>query len=149
MPVLNLVFHDSTGGKRRGKTPLQKWLEAQHVWGPEHPSYRDKGDNPYSYSPQLVWLGRWDESQTNLWSDRLASHYSLKKYRELVEKHLSHHSWSYPSPDTAQCTEAFLQELTGNPQLRLCAIIEHCNQSTGYQVMCFSVYLGPKEENGN
>lgn len=89
---------------------------------------RTKHEYPYNYDPITLWKRPESECNGTVYTDRLLS-WDAEKYRELCQKHLPDVRW-----DNAHFTaiQSFLRDWFGEQKLFLVAVIEYCNQATGY-----------------
>lgn len=90
---------------------------------------RTKASHPYSYDPITLFDSGGKPNATD-YTDRLFQ-FDHEKYTRLREKHMPNTRWDN-SPVAS--IEAFLRDYHGRPALKLCKVIEYCNQSNGYPV---------------
>lgn len=95
---------------------------------------RTKLSHPYNYDAIMQFLA--DEHETlqgsTVYTDRLLQ-FDYEKTNRLMQKHFGNtgHYWNDRAPEKI---EAFLRDWNEAPDLKLIAVIEYCNQATGYPV---------------
>lgn len=83
------------------------------------------------------------------YSDRLDSWYGYEKSREAWRKAMADNGCTTISNITAAAVQAYLRDLTDDPQLRLVHILAGVNVSNGYPYQVFGYVPGKKQDNPN
>jgi hypothetical protein len=108
------VFMDEYGWVEPGR------INALHFYGPVdlegRPVAKTKTSNPYDYDGHVIWRGGRNDSI---------------KFSRCCKAHMDGIRWDNAPPERVQ---AFLRDYHGDPGLRLIAIMEWCNPSSGYPV---------------
>lgn len=99
------------------------------------PGVRTKATHPYSYDPFTMWRGP-VEPDGSVYTDRLMQ-WDNKKHDELCLKHFGDTGQYWSQRRTGQIQE-FLRDYLDAPNLVLCEVQEHCNQSNGFPCWYFS-----------
>lgn len=95
---------------------------------------RTKGSHPYNYDAYMQYLA--DDHQllkgSTVYTDRMLQ-WDYEKTNNLMQKHFGNQGqyWDDREPEVI---EAFLRDWRQDPNLRLIAVIEYCNQASGYPV---------------
>lgn len=93
------------------------------------PVQRTKQSHPYSYDGFVVMrCGPNSEINVCEYTDRLQQ-WDGAKYDRCRKEHMAGVRWDTAKPE--QIT-AFLRDYHGDPSIRLIAVMEWCNQATGY-----------------
>lgn len=92
---------------------------------------RTKFEHPYNYDPIVIYRGG-GSSESTIYTDRLYG-WDAAKHDRLCRTHFGDEGqyWDRREPKTI---ESFLRDWTGDVDLKLVAVIEYCNQATGYPV---------------
>ena len=98
------------------------------------PAERPRSSHPYSYSEFLLWplsfgepITGWDHA---VYTDRLQQ-WDSEKYGRLCREHMPGKRWDNTTPE--QVT-AFMRAYNEDPGLRVVAVQECCNVSSGYPI---------------
>lgn len=94
------------------------------------PSIRTKQSHPYNYGPITLYSNAAVEPNGTVYTDRLLQ-WDFSKYNALCERHFGDQGqvWERRSPKQIA---AFLRDWYEDPELQLVAVIEYCNQASGY-----------------
>ena len=103
------------------------------------PVKRTKQSHPYSYDGFVLWRDGSEDTGHAVYTDRL-SQWDRDKFQRLCKKHMPDRRWDNAAPGDVQ---AFLSEYNDDPGLRLTAIMEWCNQATGYPTWSLHYKEGP------
>jgi hypothetical protein len=99
------------------------------------PVEKTKEQYPYSYDTYVVWKGNYKKGEGNtVYSDRLFQ-WDWEKYNRCCEE-VWGNKGQYFDNRTPKDIEKFLRLYT-DKQIKLTAILEGCNWSTGYPVWIF------------
>jgi hypothetical protein len=95
---------------------------------------RTKSTHPYNYDPIMQFLADEVDSAnaSTVYTDRLMQ-FDYQKTNRLMQKHFGNtgHDWNDRAPEKI---EAFLRDWNEAPDLKLIAVIEYCNQASGFPV---------------
>lgn len=105
------------------------------------PNRRTKQSHPYNYDPIVTFRSNEVKANGSVYTDRLLG-WDYKKHNDLCQKHWCNEGqyWADRSPESI---EAFLRDWMEDPELVLCEVQEHCNQSSGFPLWFFS-FNSPK-----
>jgi hypothetical protein len=98
------------------------------------PIERTPDEYPYSYDAYVITKAK-NDYQDTFYSDILLQ-WDYKKHNELCKKHFGDES-QYWSNRSTEKIEAFLQDYSNNPTLKLVGIMTGCNVSNGYPYWIF------------
>jgi hypothetical protein len=123
------VFMDEYGWVEPGR------INATHFHGPVdlegRPVAKTKTSNPHDYDGHVIWRGGRNDSINGCdYTDRLQQ-WDADKFSRCCKAHMDGVRWDNAPPEQVQ---AFLRDYHVDPGLRLIAIMEWCNQSSGYPV---------------
>lgn len=117
----------------------EAWVNGRLMgaWGPlggpcdleGRPVKRTKREHPYNYDGFVVTRKRPNaEAMECAYTDRMWG-WDRPKMKRLCDKHMKGYRWDNCPSDIV---EAFLSEWAEDPGLQLIAVMEWCNQATGY-----------------
>lgn len=111
-----------------------QYLQSGFCFAGEGKGVRTKSSHPYNYDPIMQFLA--DEHETmegsTVYTDRLLQ-FDNEKTNRLKQKHFGD-TGQYWNNRTPEKIEAFLRDWNEAPDLKLIAVIEYCNQATGFPV---------------
>jgi hypothetical protein len=90
--------------------------------------------HPYNYDPFVIWENG-EKSTSTVYSDRMHG-WDYAKYNECSTKVFGDNGQLFDKRDPIDI-ERFLRLYFDRPDLILCCITQHCNQSTGYPLWRF------------
>jgi len=90
--------------------------------------------HPYNYDPFVIWENG-EENNSSVYSDRMLQ-WDWNKFNECAKKVFGNEGQIFYDRDPEDI-EKFLRLYFDEPNLILCRITQHCNQSTGYPLWRF------------
>lgn len=109
----------------------------------DRPGIRTKFQYPYNYDPFTIWCGPGVPTDS-VYTDRLLS-WDFEKHNRLCEKYFGNTGQRWGNRDPKK-VEQFLRDWFENPSIRLCEIVECCNQSNGFPLWCLMFSSEAKEQ---
>lgn len=106
---------------------------------PADPAARTKLTHPYSYDPITQFRSPDVQANGTVYTDRMLG-WDSNKLNTLSEKHFGNRGQHWDRRGPLQI-EAFLRDWFECSELRLSAVIEYCNQSTGYPTWRLDYFL--------
>lgn len=97
-----------------------------------------KEQNPYGYSPILLFQNKAVKASGTIYSDRLLQ-WDSEKHDDLCIKHFGNKR-QYWSDRLPQFVEAFLRDWCDYPELKLARIVEYCNTANGHPFWRFDYF---------
>lgn len=109
------------------------------------PVKKTKISNPYNYDGFVLHrLGPNGDIDGCSYTDRIFQ-WDRDKAQRCAEEHMDDRRWDMVRPEQIQ---AFLRAFFDDPEIRLIAVMEWCNQATGYPTWSLHYKSGKKEESG-
>lgn len=104
---------------------------------------RTKATHPYNYDPVLQFCVP-GTVNVSMYSDRFSLWWKLDLLRAKYKEYFGESGdyWASRKPEAIQ---AFLRDMTGNAELKLLRVEEHCNQATGYPCWHFQCFDPQKQ----
>jgi len=113
------------------------WGDEQYYYGKDdglqrHWPARTKMTHPYSYDPIVSYHDAGVTPNASVYSDRMQG-WDSAKYTRCVETHFGKTGYGSGWSNSKNVL-AFMRDYIGDPELKLCKVIEMCNVSNGFPV---------------